>query len=395
MPLLFAACEAPAKPRDPAPARASAPAAQPPVAKRADDAGVPPSAPATRRLAAAKQEIAIGAGSVRLGSATGSPDRDPSREADAVRVDLPGFQIDALPYPNDPAQPPRRLVDRAEAERLCEAEGKRLCSELEWERACKGDDEQEYPSAPFDAQVCSRDPAGCPSPFGVFALGALGREWTSSRAGKGLGDALRSAVVRGASPDAPRPSHRCAARDAATPDSKSESLLFRCCRGPQIELAYPEEPSLAPFEEQAWDVAKVTSLLASMPETKAVAEEFRPFSQEQVQQRLTASKRTVAGLAPWLLAPKGLLWSPKHGEQLGMIAGDTREGALLVVFYREASGKDIFAASYLTRGEHNAILVAYKPDARREVLFSTCWGCGGEGGAIEIGPDARARIVLR
>jgi hypothetical protein len=229
----------------------------------------------------------------------------------------------------------------------------------------------------------------------VFALGALGREWTGSPAGKGLGDSMRSAVVRGANVDAPRASHRCAARDAATPDSKSDSLLFRCCRGPQNELTYPEESAHAPFEEQAWDSRKLDELFAAMPETAPLQHKFRPFSSEQITQRLHASGRTSGGIAPWLLAARGHLWSPQHGEQLGVVAGDTPEGAQLIVFYREHSGRLVFGASYLTRGEHDAILVAYKPDVPREVLFSTCWGCGGEGGAVELGPDARVRIAQR
>lgn len=392
--LLGAACDTPKQPESPP---VAPPASNPARDDLTSNAPKNPEiAPAdTHWVPKAKQEIALAAASLHVGSRTGSADRNASREADHVLIEVPGFQIDALPYPNDPAQPPRRMVNRAEASALCEAEGKRLCSEFEWERACKGDVGREYPSQDFVAEVCARDVAACASPNGVFALGTLGREWTSSRAGRGLGDALRSAVVRGASTDAPRASHRCAARDAATPDSKSESLLFRCCRGPQNDIPYPEESTSEPFKEQAWDPTKLRALLEAMPETRAVAAEFRPFTSEQVTQRLAASGRSHSGIAPWVLAPKGLLWSPVHGEQLGVVAGDTPGGAMLIVYYREASGSPLFGASYLTRGEHEAILVAYKPDVPREVLFSTCWGCGGEGGAIELGPDARVRIAQR
>jgi hypothetical protein len=30
-----------------------------------------------------------------------------------------------------------------------------------------------------------------------------------------------------------------------------------------------------------------------------------------------------------------------------------------------------------------------------EVLFSSCWGCGGEGGALSLGEDSRVQIVQR
>ncbi len=351
--------------------------------------------PAAPKPLEAGQEIAIPKGRLLLGSATGSAFRNASREADAVEVELGGFSIDALPYPNDPAKPPRALVSRDEASALCRERGQRLCTEFEWERACKGESDQAYPASTYDPATCSDSLTSCASDFSVFALGTWGREWTSSRAGVGLGDSLRTAVVRGAAKSAAKELHRCAARDAATPDSKSESLLFRCCRGPVTELQYPEEARSEPFVEQSWDAAAMRELLSAMPETQGVAKDFKPFSPEQVNKSLLASGRSKTGLAPWLPATKGLVWSPLHGERIGVFSGDTKEGALLVAFYQDASGRPVFGASYLTQNEHNAIVVAYKPDVTKELLFSTCWGCGGEGGALELGADGRVRIAPR
>ncbi len=345
------------------------------------------------RTPIAGQEIAVPKGSFRLGSATGSAGRNASREADAVEIELEAFAIDALPYPNDPGRAPRALVSRDEASSLCRERGQRLCTELEWERACKGDGNQAYPVEPYEPAVCEKTLASCPSPLNVFALGTWGREWTSSSAGLGLGDAMRTVVVRGAPKSAPKELHRCAARDAATPDSKSESLLFRCCRGPASDMRYPEESKTEAFIEQSWDNSAAQNLLAAMPETLSISKEFKLFSAEQVNQRLLASGRSKTGIAPWQIVPRGLLWSPSHGEQIGVLAGDTKAGAMLIAFYRDASGRPVFGTSYQTRKEHEAIVVAYKADVTKELLFSTCWGCGGEGGAVEIGSDGRVRIT--
>lgn len=344
----------------------------------------------------AGSEIAVPAGVLTIGSATGSPGRNASREADAVEREIPAFSIDALPYPNDPARAPRAMTNLAEATALCRERGQRLCHELEWERACKGlGSEAEYPSSDFDPEKCAADVAACASPLFVFALGIWGREWTQSRVTQGLGDTLRSSVVRGAAKAAPKESHRCAARDAVTPDSKSESLLFRCCRGPESQLTYPEESKTEAFVEQSWDNAQVREVLAQMPETRAIADTFKLFTPEQLSQRPSHAGRARTNIAPWQSVPKGLLWSPMHGEQIGVIAGDTAQGAMLIVFYREPTGRAVFGTSYLTRNEHDAIIVAYKLETLREVLFSTCWGCGGEGGAVEIAADGRVKISLR
>ena len=62
-----------------------------------------------------------------------------------MSTNVDGFHIDRLPHPNDPAARPTTGVTREEAEALCANDGKRLCTEVEWERACKGDTLRDYP----------------------------------------------------------------------------------------------------------------------------------------------------------------------------------------------------------------------------------------------------------
>ena len=339
-------------------------------------------------------ELAVPAGTLRLGSPTGSADRDPSREADDVTVEVPAFHIDAWPHPNDPALPVTTGVSRTEAARLCEKEGKRLCSEMEWERACKGDANASYPGAePFEAARCASEPARCATPFGVLAMGALGREWTRDDAKGGVGDPMRKAVVRGAARDALPRFHRCAARDGATSDSRSDTLTFRCCRGEAPTLPYPSETEKAPFEEASLE--EVRNVLAAMPETRELASQFHLFTHDDRTRSLQAAGYSRGGVAPWQVAEKPLRWRPVRGEELVIVTGDTPHGAVLVAYYPLAGGKTLFAGSYETKGEHNALIVAYKIDVPGEVLFSSCWGCGGEGGAIQLGEDRRVQIVQR
>ena len=96
--------------------------------------------------------------------------------------------------PNEVGAIPTTNVSRDEAARLCEGKGKRLCSELEWERACKGPDNARYEyGATFDARVCdagqpadtaARHPSGertaCRSAFGVREMHGGAWEWTDS-----------------------------------------------------------------------------------------------------------------------------------------------------------------------------------------------------------------------
>ena len=55
------------------------------------------------------------------------------------------YCIDAYEYPNEKGQRPRVGFDFVHAQRLCAAEGKRVCTETEWTMACEGPDYKPYP----------------------------------------------------------------------------------------------------------------------------------------------------------------------------------------------------------------------------------------------------------
>jgi len=103
------------------------------------------------------------------------------------------FCIDEFEYPNIAGVEPTP-VSWNEAEALCAAEGKRLCTGPEWQKACAGPDGFEYPwGGEWDDQMCNthtdegqpRDlaPSGewpdCVSIYGVYDLCGNLSEWTS------------------------------------------------------------------------------------------------------------------------------------------------------------------------------------------------------------------------
>ncbi|MBP7681109.1 MAG: hypothetical protein KBB95_04400, partial [Deltaproteobacteria bacterium] len=131
----------------PAPASSSQPEAPTPAAPPQPEPSEQPPTPAepAAEVAAprfpaprAGEQVDVPAGTLHVGSRPGLRSRSPLREADLVALQVPAFRMDRLPYPNDPAQPPRTQVTRPQAEALCAERQQRLCDELEWERACKG-----------------------------------------------------------------------------------------------------------------------------------------------------------------------------------------------------------------------------------------------------------------
>jgi hypothetical protein len=180
----------------------------------------------------------------------GTPASEVPRVADeempGVPVEMGGFYIDQLPYPNEANAIPTTNVTQAEAAQLCEQKGKRLCTELEWERACKGPEGFTYGyKPPYRAEVCgtgmaielaAKQPTGehaqCKNGFGVSEMHGGVWEWTSSTWGRGTKDP-NLGVLRGGNSPAGELVGRCANAIGRKADKKQTVLGLRCCAGPK------------------------------------------------------------------------------------------------------------------------------------------------------------------
>jgi formylglycine-generating enzyme len=198
--------------------------------------GPPPSAPVPLRGMAW-----IPPGALVAGSPPDARPRIADQEMRGEQVILKGFYVDLYPYPNEEGAIPRTNVTQAEAGELCQAQGKRLCTELEWERACKGPENRAYEYGDrYQASRCEtgQSPklvpsglhAGCVSDYGVHDLHGGVWEWTSSPWGRG--DSTGLVAVRGGNAVAGEVSGRCANAAQRRPTDQDSLLGFRCCGGP-------------------------------------------------------------------------------------------------------------------------------------------------------------------
>lgn len=177
----------------------------------------------------------VSAGAFKMGTAPGDPMMGFDEKA-LSSVSLEAYCIDTYEYPNKKGVSPTTNIGIADAKRLCEAQGKRLCSEAEWERACKGPGGAKWPyGSTFDSDTCNTEddvgdarslsPSGrfarCRSGYGVADLSGNVAEWTSDRIIKGGSFASSDYAVR------------CSARKNGASFSKSSEVGFRCCADPR------------------------------------------------------------------------------------------------------------------------------------------------------------------
>jgi len=165
---VLAACSSSSKESGPAASSTASAAPASPTAAAAPPAGSAAAAPTATSAAGAGEEsqvVSIPAGKLVAGTACGDHPRVPAEELAGESIELGAFTIDAYPYPNDPSKPPMTGVTQDEARQLCEARGRRLCTELEWERACKGPSNTRYEYGDrFDPKVCPSGLGAVPRP---------------------------------------------------------------------------------------------------------------------------------------------------------------------------------------------------------------------------------------
>lgn len=351
---------------------------------------------------AAGAMIDIPAGQFLRGSAPQDPLRDQFAENDALATDVTPFQIDVLPWPNDPAIDYLVGVPRAEAEALCASVGKRLCTEIEWEFACRSTDSRRYPSGNTYEDSRYAEHAGPASPFGVYGFGKI-MEWTASAWG-GEADQVERAAVRGWSqgaltlgePTAPEKGRRCAKRHHRTPTLSDPEVGFRCCKGtPNKAVCTIEGPRPSHSLYTNIKPEKFAEVIRMIPELAPIHDNPHMYSDGDVRTVLArrASDRQALARSGIHFHWKPLRWIPRQGTELWVAVGRSNRHAFIVALHETIDNEAYVHGSSLILWDTPApIAIAWREGHRDQVYWAPCWGCR-DGGTIEW-DDARNEVII-
>ncbi len=350
------------------------------------------SASTTSTAKAAEQAIVpIPAGKLLSGSTPGDAGRDPTLEPPLTPVELSAFDIDRFVYPNEPGKPPMRGVSREKASGLCKARGRRLCNELEWERACKGEPAQPFAGRSGWDPSCSQNPASCASGFGVVGMGAF-REWTASDVaappgGKG------GAAARGAASGASDLDRRCAHRSSLASEGSYDDITFRCCGGEPntASIAAPEHKPT--FEKADLGAEQLEQMFAAIPQLAKLKGTVQFFDAEAAKKDVTEKADAGADPKGYELTTLPVTWRPVPGEEIVVATGLVQEDAFIVALYRLPDGRYRVASSLVLKKDPGPIVVAFDRSVDNRLEWSESWQRPGESGRITYRDDRRVVIT--
>ncbi|MBI5787337.1 MAG: SUMF1/EgtB/PvdO family nonheme iron enzyme [Candidatus Schekmanbacteria bacterium] len=144
------------------------------------------------------------------------------------KVKLEEYCVDQYEYPNQKGARPLVKMEWFGAKEECAKQGKRLCTEAEWEQACSGTDANKcnVASDKGGKLLASGDSAECKSTLGIYDMCGNANEWIEDWDDPDL----RTVVIKGGSFNSKAQNAGCNARQGAMPFAHKADNGFRCCK---------------------------------------------------------------------------------------------------------------------------------------------------------------------
>jgi hypothetical protein len=164
----------------------------------------------------------------------GSPNKYDNNPEVQVRVG--SFCIDKYEYPDALGKAPAADNTWNEADSLCKLAGKRLCTEFEWEYACRGKFNWYYPYGnQYNPGNCNTEGKeaketgsflNCHTEGMVYDMSGNVNEWTGSN-----WDAnIKNKIIRGGAYFSGEKDSKCTLRFSNRPGTRAKGIGFRCCK---------------------------------------------------------------------------------------------------------------------------------------------------------------------
>ena len=134
--------------------------------------------------------------------------------------------------------------------------------------------------------------------------------------------------------------------------------------------------------------------MRGVPELAPFADGFHQFDAAQIDRALGRGGHTRETVQ-WNFPEQVLAWSPTAGEEIWVFAGTDGHSSLVAALYPMPDGSFVHGGSFVLHDEPVPIAVAWDYGSRDQVLWSACWSCTGEGGAVVFRDDHSLVVVQK
>ena len=152
-------------------------------------------------------------------------------------------------------------------------------------------------------------------------------------------------------------------------------------------------PAALPVHELRKTPEEWHALLAGIPQLASFAEGFTPLGASATREALQRS-RNRAGMAAWSFVDGPFSWQPAGGERSYWIVSGAQGNRLLIAVL-EPGPTPKYLASAILLEPPAALAIGFSASEPRQLLFTTCFGCAGQGGSIQLDPAGKPKFVYR
>jgi hypothetical protein len=135
--------------------------------------------------------------------------------------------------------------------------------------------------------------------------------------------------------------------------------------------------------------------LAGVPALAPLAAQFEPFSASDVDAALRRGGRSRQSIHVWTFMPAAFAWMPRAGRELLVVSGRAGGRALIAVLEVKSEQRFDHVASLFLHEADATVAVGHSEQHPDQLVWSSCYGCAGEGGTIRSLPDGRVEFGYR
>jgi hypothetical protein len=235
--------------------------------------------------------------------------------------------------------------------------------------------------------ACEKEGARCASAYRVRALGAIA-ELTSSRFASTEGGEGAGVLRGGTGGPATR---RCAARSRAGPAS-SASAGFRCCKGAPSTATIAPIESRPAFKKTSLEPAQLAKIFTQVPELLRIGTDLRYFTEGDIRAMIARGSTAHEGVT-FVTSP--VLWSPEQGAELLVATGRGKTMSFVVALWTLPGDRYRFGSSFLMLNDLSPVALAFETTRRKELRWTSCWGCSGEQGFVSYRPEDHRVVIVQ